>query len=131
MAQDQYTLRVFSNLQRSMIEISLVKTSNGWRVQLPGHKAFKVFATGYDSDDAKTNARTGLYEVLEDQRVSYPASLPWYLEHLWEYSKDKKMLPEEIQDELNRLGDWISTCSKSAPQRSTSTSVVFKNLHVW
>jgi len=57
-----------------------------------------------------------LYKNLDQDSINYPEELPGYMEWLWQQAYDQSLSDDQIQEELDRLGEWIKTTEKASPK---------------
>ena len=65
--------------------------------------------------DADPTGNPSLFDNLRHDSINYPAALGEYMEWLWNASRDGKMSDEDIQANLDRIGEWISETEKATP----------------
>lgn len=58
--------------------------------------------------DCDAQGEPYLYRNLEHDSIDYPASLKREMESLFLQAKEGSLTNEEIQDRLDRLGQWVS-----------------------
>lgn len=80
------------------------RTATGWHID--------HIAIGGDCD--KTGAPY-LFENLDHDSVNYPEDLGQYMEFLWNKAEELGMSDEQIQEQLDDLGRWISESERGSP----------------
>ena len=56
-----------------------------------------------------------LFENLRQDSINYPRDLGGYMEYLWERASAENMSKDDIQKQLDLLGEWIQTTEKATP----------------
>lgn len=100
----EFTFRVFTRRWGHEDEYRLKRTAKGWYF---AHNAYR--------GDCDKSGRPFLLKSLDHDFVSYPHDLPSHLSSLWENASEQGLSKEEVQQALQQLGDWISTCEMSKP----------------
>ena len=95
-------LEVYSRRFGHADRYKISKTDEGWHV--------RHISPGGDCD--KTGA-PHLFKSLEHDSINYPQDLGGYMEWLWYKSAD--MSEEEIQNQLDQIGEWIEITEKASP----------------
>ncbi len=85
--------------------LDIERTADGWII--------RKGAKGGNCD--KTGA-PHLFEILENKGTNYPAALGGYIKWLWEKSKEQHLSDDEIQENINMLGEWLQIVEKSSPK---------------
>lgn len=80
------------------------RISTGWHIR-----------AGVYNGDCNKEAKPVLFEVLRHESVNYPKSLPGYFDWLWERAEEDGLTHDEVQNALNDLAEWVSSCEKSSP----------------
>ena len=99
-------LHVYSRRQGHEDVYKINKTDTGWYVNNLMMK----------KGDCDKRGAPILFESLDHDSINYPHSLGDYLEWLWDQAYDTSMSEEEIQENLNLLGEWINATEKSSPK---------------
>ncbi len=99
-------VRIFSRRWGHDDTYEINKTKTGWYV--------KSGAEG--GADCDKRGKPHLFKCLDHDSINYPEELGGYLEWLWERAEEKHLSPEEIQEQLDLLAEWISTVERSSPQ---------------
>ena len=79
-------------------------------------------ATGWDISHMRIEGpcdKTGapaLYKNFDQDSINYPEELPGYMEWLWTQAHDQSLSNDQIQVELDRLGEWIQITEKASPK---------------
>jgi hypothetical protein len=97
-------LRIYNGRVQHEDALTIRRTAEGWHVSWLDIK-------GYDD---RTGSRF-LFKYLKEQGISYPSSLGIYLASLWIAAQEEDLTEDEIQQELHKLGSWISMVEKNKP----------------
>jgi hypothetical protein len=83
----------------------LKRTKTGW------HFSFNAYKGNTDHGGSPV-----LNQALEHDFISYPSTINDYIGSIWREAADKGLSVEEVQDRLNQVADWVSSCEKNAPR---------------
>ncbi len=81
------------------------KTSDGWIIN----------ALGLTGGECSSDGKPHLFKILDHDGVNYPEALGGYVDWLWRQAYEKNMSVDEIQENLDMLGEWITQVEKSSP----------------
>ena len=95
-------MEVFSRRREHPDRYQISRTAKGWHVQ---HQMI--------NGDCDKDGSPYLYRCLDQDYINYPHDLGGYMEWLWCKSAD--MSDEEIQAELDQIGEWIQSTEKASP----------------
>lgn len=102
----EFTLTVYSRRWGHDDSYKLKRTKTGWELSHISISAGKCDKSGIPY----------LFENLNHDSINYPEGLPGYMAWLWEQAAEQGLTHEKVQESLNELGDWISSCEKSSPK---------------
>lgn len=100
-----FTLPVYIRRWEHKGIYKLKRTDSGWYVDYPSI-----------SGNCDESGNPFLFENLNHDSVNYPEELSGYMEWLWEQAAEKGLSHEQVQNALDELGEWISTCEKNSPK---------------
>lgn len=100
----EFSLRVFSRRWGHEDTYRVTRTDEGWHV---AH-----IAISGKCDRAGTPF---LYTNLAQDNISYPSSLPFMMEQLWDSAADRGLSVEAVQQAFDQLGTWISGVERTRP----------------
>jgi hypothetical protein len=98
---------------------SFTVTSRRWGH--PDTYRVKRTATGWDvqhisvGGPAGKDGHPGLFACLGQDFVNYPSGLRDAMETLWEYAEEAGLSDEQLQECLDQLAAWVTTCETSRP----------------
>lgn len=101
-----FQLKVYSRRWDREDYYGLKRTESGWELS----------HFSYSSAPCDRGGRPYLYENLNHDAINYPEALPEYLAWLWEQAATKGLTSAQVQQELDQLSAWISTCERSSPK---------------
>jgi len=84
---------------------TIERTVDGW---------YFTFMAQKGAGDKK--GQPGLMRILDHDSVNYPEALPEYMEWLWDKAYEDGLSPEEVQESLDEIGEWISSCERQSPK---------------
>jgi hypothetical protein len=100
-----FKIKIFTRRWGHYDTYQIKRISTGWYV---GHLAL--------SGNCDKSGKPYLIENLRHDSVNYPEALPGYLEWLWDQAAELGLTPNQVQDCLNELGEWITSCEESSPK---------------
>lgn len=103
---DEFLLKVFSRRWGHFDHYRLTRTSEGWHVAFGGIEG-----------DCEASGKPYLMENLDHDSINYPSGLGHHLVDIWLGANDQGWSHEQVQDELDVLGGWITSTEKGAPLR--------------
>ena len=95
-------LEVYSRRRKAADRYQISRRANGWYVR---NERIKGCCD-------KTGA-PGLFDCLKQDYINYPHDLGGYMEWLW--CKSAGMSEEEIQEQLDLIGEWIKITEEASP----------------
>jgi hypothetical protein len=98
-------LAVFSRRWDHNDKYDIKKTPDGWYIQHLGISGL-----------CDKSGSPFLFRNLEQDSINYPKSIGNYLKWLWDESTTQELGDDEIQNELNRISEWIQIVEKASPQ---------------
>ena len=84
----------------------LKRTKGGWKIDF--------LTIGGNSDK---RGYPYLFKNFEQDGIEYPKSLGMRMEWLWERAKEDGLSKEKLQEELNKLAEWISEIERKQPRQ--------------
>lgn len=100
----EFKLKVYSRRWGHYDTYTIKRIVDGWEI--------KFMSRGGMSDK---KGKSGLYDILDSDCINYPEALGEYLEYLWDQAKEFGLSYDDIQDNLDKLGAWISSCEINSP----------------
>jgi hypothetical protein len=64
---------------------------------------------------AGKDGNPGLFDCLGQDSVNYPSGLRDAMETLWEYAEKAGLSDEQLQEHLDQLAAWVTSCETSRP----------------
>ena len=101
---NEFTFEVYSNLRSSNLTYNIKYTDTGWNIR---HIAI--------NGDCEPDGKPFFYENFEQDLIDFPSGFGEYLEWLWKQITNTSISNEKIQDKLQELADWVTTCEKNKP----------------
>lgn len=101
----EFKINVFSRRWGHDDTYTLKRIESGWDI--------RFISRGGESDKQGNPA---LFEILDADSINYPAALGEYLEFLWYQAEAEGLTEVEIQEYINKLGEWISITEKNSPK---------------
>lgn len=101
----KFTMKVYTRRWRHYDSYSITRTANGWYMQFLTH-----------SGECNKACAPVLFKCLEHDGVCYPKQLGDFFEWLWEKAAEDGLSKEQVQEEINNLAAWVSTCEEKAPR---------------
>lgn len=98
--------------------ITMVRTADGWSVSYVSGP----IETGRDGL-VEGDEASGLYHLLDHESVSYPRDLSSWIDRVWQEADDGGLNADTLQEALDRVGGWISTCERAAPNDGVFSSM--------
>ncbi|PAW76985.1 MAG: hypothetical protein B9S32_12840 [Verrucomicrobia bacterium Tous-C9LFEB] len=83
---------------------TIKRTQDGW------HVSFKMINGPCDK-----GGNPFLYRNFDQDSVSYPSGLEYWLESLWNQAESKGLSQVEVQQALDELAKWVVVTEKNAP----------------
>lgn len=102
----EFELRVYSRRWGHYDHFCIKRVESGW-----DFKGLMIPNSGL----CAKNGEPYLFKTLDHDTICYPHQLKEFFEYLWEEAA-KGMTEEEVQDSINMIGEWISTCEMSTPK---------------
>jgi hypothetical protein len=100
-----FTLTVYTNRHGHDDRYAITRTAAGWTC--------RHLSVGGVGDKG---GRPGLQACLDQDHVSYPASLFDRMEWLWQQAADQGLSHDQVQTALNELATWVSDTERAVPQ---------------
>jgi integron cassette protein len=100
----EFLFKVFSRRWGHEDAYRVKRTTTGWHIS--------HISIGGSCDKS---GRPFLFENLRHDSIDYPSTLGDRMEWLWEKTQDLGLSAEAVQQELNKLADWVSKTEKSSP----------------
>ena len=97
-------LEVYSRRWGHTDRYKISKTANGWYVD---HERIK--------GECDETGEPYLFKNIDQDGINYPKDLGGYMEWLLDESTKKNMSEEEIQEQLDLIGEWIQITEKASP----------------
>ena len=104
---ESFDFRVFTRRWGRYNRYQLIRTENGW----------KITGDLTNSQEDMLSDKKGLphmYDELQHDWVTYPYNFGDYLEKVWN-SAAEGANKDEVQQALNSIAEWISSCEKTSP----------------
>jgi hypothetical protein len=102
---ETFVLKIYSRRWGHNDLYKLTRISSGWEI--------KTMNRGGSCDK---QGKPFLYQVLNNESISYPHDLPGFLEWLWDQAAEMGLSKEEIQTSLNDIAEWINVCEINTPK---------------
>ena len=100
----EFTFRVFSRRWGRDDTYRLKRTEVGWHVE--------HLMIGGPCDKG---GRPFVFDNLRQDHIQYPSDLGGWMEWLWEQAAEQGLSPEDVQNGLQQLADWVSEVERSRP----------------
>lgn len=98
------TFKVFSRRWGHDDTYRIKRTRQGWLVE---HMSI--------NGDCDKEGKPVLYENFSQDSINWPSGLPSAMETLWDYAEKHNLTDDQLQDHLDQLANWVSTCERSQP----------------
>jgi len=92
------------NSRYSPALISLEKTNDGWIVSADTNINLECDKKGIP----------GLFKIMCDHQIHYPACLPEFLQNWWDVLENG-VDTNRVQSSMNTMAEWVSEIDKSKP----------------
>ncbi len=102
---EEFEFPVYSSRWGHKDNYKIKRTKNGWKID---------FLTIGGTSDKR--GYPYLFKNFEQDGIEYPKSLGMRMEWLWERAKEDGLSKERLQEELNRLAEWISEIEEKQPR---------------
>lgn len=106
-APNKYTFKVYNNKHQHPDSYDVYFNDEGWYIE---HLEIKGQCSA-DGDPA-------LFANLDQDDISYPVQLSFYMESIWEAYKNGRILSERVQESLDELGKWVDAVEENKPDLS-------------
>lgn len=110
-------LNVYTNRWGHSDKYKVNRTQTGWEIN---HNSI--------GGECDKEGRPYLYEILNQDNVSYPVDLGIRMELLWElaeqnslYNVNDDIIDAKVQRHLNSIGEWITLVEINKPNFSSET----------
>ena len=101
---ESFRLQVYSRRWGHKDDYNLERKQYGWYINFINK-----------SGECDKSGNPILYEILENDCINYPKNLGGYLEFLWNQANKCGLSHDEVQEYLNQIGEWISSCEINTP----------------
>ena len=98
----EYDLKIYTNRFGHDDYYKISFSDSGWDIR--------------DRGESKPNGEGSLLERFEQDDVRYPFHFGDFLEFLWKEIKNENIRPEEVQEKLDELSEWVKICEQSVPR---------------
>jgi hypothetical protein len=105
----EFTIEVMSRRWGHKDSYHLKRTKRGWTIW-----RMEKVNTGRDGRIGGKPG-TGLFDLLDHDSINYPEELPGYLEWAWTRAAEDGLSPDELQQALTELAEWVSIVESSSP----------------
>ncbi len=95
-------LKIYTRLHGHDDTYCIDRTTNGWEI---AHKMYRK--------SCNKRGEPTLYDSMNQDAVKWPKDLPDSLEKLWNDAQAGSIT--DVQEALNKLGNWISACEQACP----------------
>lgn len=101
---EEFTFTFYTNRWRHDETLKMIRNDNGWYVSFIGIEG-----------QCDKSGDPYLYKNLKHELVSYPRRLSGYISSIWERAERDGLTKEQVQEMLNRVGEWVSLTEKHSP----------------
>lgn len=101
---DRFDFRIYTRRFKGYDNYHVQRTATGWHVE---HLSY--------AGDCDTEGKPVLFAVLDHDSVSYPHNLDYQMYDLWRAANEMGLTHDQVQQKLNAIAEWVSTCERSRP----------------
>ena len=100
----KFTLSIYSRRWGHKDTYDIIRIEDGWSIRF-----------GTRSGNCNKEGKPVLFDIMDNDLINYPQSLPEYLEWVWNRAEDQGLTEQEVQGSLDELSEWISVCETNSP----------------
>jgi hypothetical protein len=101
---EEFEFIVYSRRWNHEDAYSVMRTENGWDVY---HESI--------GGPCDKGGHPFLFDNFHQDFIEYPIGFDGWLEWLWEQASSQNLTKEDVQNALNKLGEWVSNTEKNTP----------------